>query len=91
MNQVIAVLTSPKARIPLVCVAGSVELLLGLIWGGVMNVEQTAILVVVLYAASKVGMAAAALWVGWRHRHMMKDWWARRLARTARKEINPRG
>ena len=78
MNQVLAVLTSPKARVPLVCVVGSVVLLIGLICTGVMNVEQTAILVVVLYAASKVGMAAAALWVGWRHRHMMKEWWARR-------------
>ena len=81
MNQVLAVLTSPKARVPLVCVVGSVVLLIGLICTGVMNVEQTAILVVVLYAASKVGMAAAALWVGWRHRHMMKEWWTKRRAR----------
>ena len=81
MNQVLAVLKSPKARVPLVCVVGSLVLLLGLIWAGVMNVEQTAILVVVVYALSKVGMAAAAIWVGWRHRHMMKDWWSRRRAR----------
>ncbi len=81
MNQVIAVLTSPKARVPLVCVTGSVVLLIGLICTGVMNIEQTAVLVVALYVMSKIGMGAAALWVAWRHRHMMKDWLARRRAR----------
>ena len=64
MNQVVAVLTSRKARIPLVCVAGSVALLLGLIWGGILNVEQTAVIVVAGYVLSKIGMATAAIWVG---------------------------
>ena len=81
MNQVVAVLTSPKARIPLVCVAGSAALLLGLIWGGILNVEQTTLIVVAGYVLSKIGMATVAIWVGWRHRHMIKDWWLRRRSR----------
>ncbi len=77
MNQVLATLSSPKARIPIVCVVGSVALLAGLVWAEVLDVQQTAVLVVAIYILSKVFMVGAALWVLWRHSDQLKRFFAR--------------
>jgi hypothetical protein len=82
MQQVIAVLKSRKTTIPLVCVVGSIALLTGLVSGGVIDVQQTAILVVAAYVGSKVLMAGVALWVLWKHSGRMQQAvarWRRRL------------
>ncbi len=81
MEQVIATLRSPKARVPIICVIGSAVLLIGLVGGGIINLEQTAVLVVAIYILSKVGMAAAAIWVLWKHSSHLKDFVARIRAR----------
>ena len=81
MDQVIATLRSPKARVPIVCVIGSAVLLVGLIGGGIINLEQTAVLVVAIYILSKVGMAAAAVWVLWKHSSQFQGFLAKLRAR----------